>query len=246
LPDATPSPPRRRPLAWAGALLAVALAVAASAEARGRGARRLFEPGEDTGPSRVGMVDDAAGAYRIWREAGLRGRHLVVLTGQWSRPRNLKNQPPTPEELAAAQAMGDLELLDAQSALFSAGRVGMVRRFDVVMPPAAFSQRLGQVRGQKELQRGDGVFVLPYQGLERRFSTPRAFAAPEETVLLLVEPSWFGPGVPPDPLGWLAGLGLRWDLALIALGDPVAQGEERQAALALGQAAGARFWEVAR
>ncbi len=246
LPEETSSPSRRRrPYAWAGALLAVALAVMASAEARGRDARKLFEPGADTGPDRIAMVNDAAGAYRVWREAGLRGRHLVVLTGQWSRPRNLKTHPPTPEEMAAAQASGDMELLDAQGALYSAGRVGMVRRFDVVMPPAAFSQRLGQVRGQKELQRGDGAFVLPYQGLERRFSTPRAFAVPGETVLLLVEPSWFGAGVPSDPLGWLAGLGLRWDLALIALDDPVAQGEERQAALTLGQTAGARFWEVA-
>jgi len=246
LSEATPSPPRRRPLAWAGALLLASAAVAATAEARGRGARQLFEPGADTGPARVGMVGDAAGAFRVWREAGLHGRHLLVLTGHWSKPRNLRSQPLTPEELETVRQRGDVDLLDAQSALFAAGRLGMARRFDVVMPPEAFSQRLGQVRGQKELLRGDGSFVLPHRGLERRFSTPRAFVPPRETVLVLVEPSWFAAGASADPLGWLAGLGVRWDLALIALDDPTARGEERQAALAAGQAAGASFWEVAQ
>lgn len=236
--------PRAR-LLWSGGLLLAALAVCAGAESRGRASRSLFQPREEVGLARIGMVGSAADAYRIWRAAGLRGRRLVVLTGQWSKPRNLQKEPPTPEEMAAAQASGDLEFLDARSALFSAGRVGMVRTFDVVMPPAPFSQRLGEVRGQKELAREDGAFRLHFNGMERRFSAPRAFSAPRETVLVLVEPTWFSGGAPADPLAWLSEAGVRWDLALVALDDPSARAEERQAALAYAQATGARFWEVA-
>jgi hypothetical protein len=63
-------------------------------------------------------------------------------------------------------------------------------------------------------------------------------------VLVLVEPSWFDDGAPPDPLAWLSSAGVVWDLALLALGDPVASVEQRQAALAYAQSAGARYWET--
>ncbi|MBI5067475.1 MAG: hypothetical protein HZB56_04490 [Deltaproteobacteria bacterium] len=243
MPDASPPLQRRRPLLWAAALLALALAAGAASDRRGRGSRRLHVPGSGVG--RVAMVSDAGAAYRVWREEGLHGRHLLVLTGQWSKPRNLRLQPPGPADEGLRRLGGDLELTDAGSALFTAGRAGLARKLDVVMPPPAFSQRLGEARGQKELERGDGSFTLAYLGLERRFSSPRGFTAPAETVLVLVEPTWFAPGMPADPLGWLAGKGVRWDLALFALDDPSAQGEERQAALAAAQAAGARFREVA-
>ncbi len=240
--DASPPPQRRRPLLWAAALLALALAAGAAADRHGRGSRRFHVTG--SGGDRVAMVSDAGAAYRAWREEGIHGRHLLLLTGQWSKPRNLRLQPPGPEDAGLQRLGGDLELADARSAIFTAGRTGVVRKLDVVMPPPAFSQRLGEVRGQKELERGDGTFTLAYLGMERRFGTPRAFAAPGEPVLVLVEPTWFAPGMPADPLGWLAGLGVRWDLALFALDDPSAQGEERQAALSAARAAGARFREV--
>jgi len=229
---------------WAGAISALAATALAAAEIRGRSSRVPFEPPPEAQGQRLGMVGSAADAFRIWRAAGLRGRALVVLSGQWSKPRNLRDQPPTPEELARAQASGDTEMLDARSALFSAARLGIVRGFDVVLPPAYFTFRLGEASGRKELVREDGAYRLHYGGMERRFATPRGFTAPAEAVLLLIEPSWFTDGVPTDPLTWLRSRGASWDLALLALDDPAATPEQRQAALAYGQASGAAFWET--
>lgn len=242
--DAIPFPSARRRLGWSLATALVAAGALASAQVHGRSSRRPFDPPAELRSTRVAQVGSAADAFRIWRAAGVHGRRVVVLTGQWSKPRNLKTQPPTPEEVEAMRG-GGLEIVDSRSALFAAARVGTARAFDVAMPPAAFTHRLGEVSGQKALEREDGAFRLRFDALERRFSTPRAFAAPDERVLVLVEPSWFAEGAPRDPLAWLLSRGVAWDLALLALEDPAASVEERDAALAYTRSAGVPFLEAA-
>ncbi|HEY6099183.1 MAG TPA: hypothetical protein VIW03_07120 [Anaeromyxobacter sp.] len=231
------APSVRTRVAWALAVAALAIGAVGAMEVRGHSARRTFEPGADLQGRRVAVVGSAADAFRVWHAAGVRGRHLVVLTGQWSRPRSAS--PHGAPEQASEQAARGEQGPDAASALFVAWRLGIVRSFDVVMPPAAFTRRLGEVAGRKGLSREDGAFRLRYDGVERRFSTPRAFAAPAEQALVVVEPSWFSDGASPEPLAWLAARGVSWDLAIVALEDPVATGEERLAAMSFARAAGA-------
>ncbi len=64
-------------------------------------------------------------------------------------------------------------------------------------------------------------------------------------MLVLVEPTWFTGGAPADPLAWLSSLGVRWDLALVALEDPAASGVERLAATSFVEAARVPFIEAA-
>jgi hypothetical protein len=243
VPDRSTASPRRK-LLWALIVTVASGAAIAAAPLHGHASRIPFRPPpEMTGPP-VAMVGDAADALRVWRTAGVRGRRLVVLTGQWSRPRDAKARPPTPEELSPRREGGDL--VDAGSAVYAAGVLGIARRMDVVMPAAAFTHRMGEVRGLKGLVREDGAFRLPYHGLERRFSTTAAFVAPTEPALVLVEPSWFTDGAGPEPLGWLAERGVKSDLALVAMDDPAATAKERLAAEAFGRAAGASFLEAER
>jgi hypothetical protein len=240
--EALPSPPPLRArAAWALAIAIAAACAVGAMELRGRSARRTFDAGSGSQGPRVAAVADAADALRLWQSAGIRGRHLVVLTGQWSRPRGRGHG--TPGE-SSAPPPGE-QAPDAASALFFAWRLGVVRSFDVVMPPAAYTRRLGEVSGRKGLTREDGAFRLRYDGVERRFATPRAFATPAERVLVLVEPSWFADGASPEPLAWLEARGVAWDLALVALSDPAASGEERIAASTFARAAGAVRPEVA-
>jgi len=223
---------------------ALASAAALAAEAHGRGARVWFQPGQGDLASRLVAVPDALAAAGAWQAAGLRGRRLVVLSGQWSRPRNPRREPATAEEIAAGRVTADGLVLEARSALYWAARSGLVRAIDVVMPPETLERRLAEVRGRKELRLEGGAFRLPVEGLERRFSTPAGFTPAGEEVLVLVEPSWFGAGAPPDPLGWLRDRGARWDLALVALADPAATAEQRRLAQEYGVAAAARFGEA--
>jgi hypothetical protein len=225
---------------WASAIAALAAAALAAADAHGHGSRVPFDPPPELEGQRLGMVGNAADAFRVWQGALLRGRRLVVLSGQWARPVEREGGKGADGGPAADQGAP----VDPRSALFAAARSGLVRALDVVLVPAAFASRLQEVSGRKELVREDGAFQLPASTIPRRFALPRAFAAPPEPVLVLVEPSWFAEGAPPDPLAWLRDGGATWDLALLALEDPVATAAQRQAALAYGQAVGARYWEA--
>jgi hypothetical protein len=227
--DATPSPFPPLPLRWALAISVLAIGAILAADALGRASRRLHHPGPGESSPAIRAVESAADAYRVWRSTSVRGRRLVVLTGQWTKPRRTPHVP-TVDDLAASGLAAIPDTVDVRGALFEAARAGVVRRLDIVMPPAAFTHRIGEVSAQKELERTEGAFRLPYNGLDRRFSTARAFAAPREVVLVLVEPSWFEGGAPSRPLEWLAARGVAWDLALLALDDPGASEDERRAA----------------
>lgn len=198
-------------LTWASGLAVLSVAAIATAVAHGSASRRPYPPPDGQPREIVKEVRSAAEAYELWRASGTRGRRLVVLTGQWSKPARSEAGG-----LQDAGVAGLPEKVAPNDAIFAATRAGIVRRLDVVMPPAALSNRLGAVMGQKELVRQDGGFLLPFQGIERRFSTPRGFAAPDEPVLVLVEPSWFSDGADPDPIAWLRSVRVTWDLALLA------------------------------
>lgn len=239
-----PPPAARRHLLLAAAVAAASLAAGAAVELHGLGSRHPFVPPAGL-EGRVASVTNAAGALQVWGAAGVRGRRLVVLSGQWSKPPGRWTHGST-EAGPRAQANEEPDPFDPRSALFNATRFGIARTLDVVMPPAALTRRLGEVSGSKGLVREEGGFRLAYEGVERRFSTPRGFHPPREPVLALVEPSWFGEGSPGDPLGWLASHGVTWDLALLALEDPEASGEERMAARAFARAEGAPILEMPR
>ena len=222
------------------------LASALATEAHGLRSRISFTPPSHLGGRCVVATADAADAFHIWVAAGLRGRRLLVLSGQWSRPRNVAKEPLTPEEQEVARLHGETALVDARTALYAAARMGIARTIDVIMPPEALARRLAEVSGAKTLVRENGAFRVSYEGLERRFSNPEAFLPPQETALVLVEPSWFSPGAPSDPVAWLSSIGVTSDLALVALADPAATGEQRLAAARYAWAVGATFDEPCR
>jgi hypothetical protein len=234
--DARGALPRGR-AAWTVALTVLSAGALLAANAHGRGARVPFVPPAELDGGRVLSVKDAGEAVLVWRSAELRGRHLVVLTGRWSRPQRPGAHPRSLGELQGRPAGPALEL-DALSALYVAAGTGIARRMDVVMPPAALALRRSEVSARKELRAGPGgdAFRLPANGFDRRFSTPDAFEPPSEPVLVLVEPSWFAAGAP-DPFAWLASKGVRADLVVLALEDPAARAEERARSAAYAGAA---------
>jgi len=235
----------RQSFIWASGIAALGAAVLLSVEAHGKESRALFVPPPELAGRPWCTVDDAAAAYRVWEAARTRGRRLVVLTGRWSRPRTLQDSPPTAEEPASgARGNAAGSAVDVNGAIYAATRQGIARRLDVVLPPVAYQQRRAEVSAQKDLELHDGAFLLPFEGLERRFSKPEAFRAPPEPVLLLVEPSWFQDGAPRPLPDWLEARGLSFDLALLALDDPRATDAQREEARRLGEALGAVHLET--
>jgi hypothetical protein len=229
-------------LLWTSAIVLFTVAAAWCAEAKGHAARTTFSPPPEFGTVRWATVGDAGDAVRVWGEAGLHGRKVILLTGRWAQVKSMNR-----EAVEAAAASGSsLDLLDADTAVLAAARSAIARELSVVMPPEAFQRRIDEVGGAKELSRGDGWFTLPFHGFARRFSVPGSVETPGEPVLALVEPSFFADGAPASPERWLRERGVEVELGLVALADPAATPEQRERAALFAQAAGAVSVEVAR
>jgi hypothetical protein len=227
---------------WASVILVFTLGAALWVEMRGHSARTAFAPPPEFGAARWASVADAGEAVRVWGEAGLHGRKVLLLTGRWAKVQSMNL-----EIADAAAAPGSrLDLLDANTALLASMRSAIAREIQVVMPPEAFQRRLDEVVGAKELTRGEGWFALPFHGFARRFSTPEMVVSPAEPVLALVEPSFFAAGAPAAPLAWLRDRGVDVELGLVALADPTATPEQRDRAAGFAQDAGAVSVEVGR
>jgi hypothetical protein len=225
----------RARLLWTGGLLALAAAAAVGAEIEGYGSRTTFSPPPDFRGARWAAVNDAGEAVRVWGEAGLHGRKVLLLTGRWAQVKSSDVEPGASPDL-----------LDANTAVLAAARSGIARELEVVMPPEAFRARVEEVGAAKELSRGDGWFTLPFHGYPRRFTVPDAAVAPREPVLALVEPSFFADGAPAALEAWLREKGFDVELGLIALGDPAATDAQRGRAVLFAESARAVAVEVKR
>jgi hypothetical protein len=225
-------------LAWVVALSVLAAASAVAADLRGRASRTTFTPGEDYQGRRWALVPDAAAAVEVWSAAGLHGRRLLVASGRWGKPVHQDGAPPaiTPGD-PAAQPVDRAALVSG--ALFEATMRGVARELVVVMPTAALDARVAAIRSARNTTLGDGWARQPYDGIPRSFHRPATVPRLDEEVLLLVEPSFFAEGAPPDLASWLAANGLRFDLALVAARDPEATPAQEEAALELAARVGA-------
>lgn len=233
LPDALTNRGDRARWAWAIGPALVAATVLAALEAHGHDSRGAFAPPLELRGRRVLAVGTAADAFALWDAMAVRGRRVVVLTATWAKPRKPSEHPPLTTDDTSG---GATPALEAGTALYAAARLGIARRLDVVMPPAALERRRAELGARKEIT-GEGLaFSARYEALERRFSPPEAFIAPAEPVLVLVEASFFAEGAPPDPLRWLASTGVDSDLVLLALDDPGATDARRAAARAYASA----------
>jgi hypothetical protein len=222
--------PRTQAL-WAAALLALAAAAAFAVDQRGHASRLSFTPPQDFQGRRWAMVEDAASAVELWAQVGVRGRRVLVATGRWGKPVTPDPAPIPPGSSAAGPPQD--RAARVSGALFDATMRGLARDLVMVMPDAAFEARVAAIRPIPETTLGDGWARQPFHGIARAFYRPTTLPRLDEEVLLLVEPSFFASGSPPDLLAWLEDRGIRLDLGVIAARDPESTPAQEAAALEL-------------
>jgi hypothetical protein len=208
----------RERLLWAGGIAIATVAAVVLAGWHGRESRAAFHAPPELSLRPAAGVGSAADAFVVWQGSGLRGRRLVLLTGSFGGSGRTEDVPGARGGVTAA------------GAVYWAARLGMVRTIDVVMPPSDFERQRASDAGHKAFQPESGAYRHDLHGFWLRFSLPGALLPPSEPALVLVEPTWFRPGAPPDPLAWLSSVGVRSDLALVALDGPAATESDRRAA----------------
>jgi hypothetical protein len=221
-------------LLWAAGITIATIAVIGLSDWHGRKSRTTFHPPPALAKRPVAGVGSAADAFAVWQGSGLNGRRLVLLTGHFGGAGR------TPDSTGPGGGV------TAASAVYWSARLGLARAIDVVMPPADFERQRAGDAGHKVFRPEDGAYRHDLHGFWLRFSLPRALLPPDEPVLVLVEPTWFRPGAPPDPLSWLSSIGVRTDLVLVALDDPSATEADRRAASEFVRSAGVPVLQIER
>jgi hypothetical protein len=219
---------------WATGIAVATVAAFVLAGWHGRESRARFHAPPALAQRPAASVGSAADAYVVWKGSGLRGRRLVLLTGQFGGSGRLQEAPSAGRGVTPA------------SAVYWASRLGLVRAIDVVLPPADFERQRAGASASKAFKPETGAYRHDLHGFWLRFSSPDAVLPPDEPALVLVEPSWFRPGAPPDPLAWLSSVGVRTDLALVALDDPNATEADRRAAAEYARSARIPQLEIER
>jgi hypothetical protein len=187
-------------------------------------------------------VPDARAAFLAWRDAGVRGQALLLLSGRWATVKTRELPPHLLRDLGSAERAANVDpLITADTALLALALGGIVRRVDVVMPQDRFLERLEAMRLHKDFEQGSGWASLPFEGFERRFFAFPAAPATSERVLVLVEPSFFG-AERPDLPAWLGERGIDPSQVLVVLDDPASTDAQRFAARALAERVAATAW----
>lgn len=227
----TPAVPDRARWLTAAAIAAATCALAVALQVHGTRSRRWYG---DTGGRRPAWVEvpDAAAALAFWRDAGVSGRRLLLLTGRWA-------SVPLPTLDPMPRSPGDVT---PDTAMFLAARDGVVREIEVVMPAGALAQRRAEASSAKTFAVTRRGFRQDFHGFSRQFAPVSAPPAPsDEPFLVLAEPSFFEEDAPIDLPRWLVDHGIRYDLAILAGSDPVAPQEAlARAAVLAGALRGGR------
>ncbi len=191
------------------ASLAIALALVGTAlglEAAGRSARVAGQArrasDRDGGRLEVHLVADSAAVYRVWRNAGVRGRTLVHV-GRFLHFVPAQEEDPTTGACRGVTTADAEAKLDNRNFLWVAGYAGIVRRIFYVVPPERFRKPPGT---------WDRIDV---SGFERRVSS--RLPEPREPVLLDVHASYFEATDGGTLLDQLRASGLATDLVTLNL-----------------------------
>lgn len=221
-------------LLWTAGIAIATVAAIVLAGWHGRQSRAAFHAPPELLRRPAAGVGSAADALVVWRGSGLRGRRLVLLTGTFGGSGRAEDAPGLSGGVTAA------------SAVYFAARLGLVRAIDVVMPPADFERQRADDSAHKAFQPEAGAYRHDLHGFWLRFSLPGALLPPAEPAMVLVEPTWFRPGAPPDPLAWLSSVGVRSDLVLVALDGPAATESDRRAAAEYARSARVPMLQIER
>ncbi|MEI6702870.1 MAG: hypothetical protein WCL71_04955 [Deltaproteobacteria bacterium] len=166
------------------------------------------------------QVDSPKDAYRIWREAGYRGRTVVFIADRW--------ESFDPGELIPAQMFRAYPLqlyntakrleddyLNGTTFLYVASMNKICRRIVAILPESEVD-RIGKMASKSKDYRvsNKGVYVSR-QGFPRWYMTGDKFAGVDEPALLYVGASYFKHAEPEELYRQLRAVGLQTDCVIL-------------------------------
>jgi hypothetical protein len=166
------------------------------------------------------LVDDPKDAYRIWREAGYRGRTIVVVTDKWESfdpgeliPAQMLRAYPL--QLYNTAKLFEDDYLNGVTLLYVAALNRICRKIVAILPESEVDRMKEMAGKSKDARVSDkGVFVSR-QGYPRLFMTGANFSGVGEPALLYIAASYFKYAEPEDLYRQLSAFGLQTDCVIL-------------------------------
>ena len=166
------------------------------------------------------QVEEPKEAYRIWREAGYRGRTIVFVADRWESfdpgeliPAQMFRAYPL-QLYNTAKLMED-EYLNGTTFLYVASLNKVIRKIVAIMPDAEVKRLGAMARKTKDFNVSEKGVYVARQGFPRWYTTGANFVDVGEPVLLYVGASYFKNAEPEDLFRHLTISGLKADCVIL-------------------------------
>ena len=187
----------------------------------GRNSRVSGPAGTIQAPSIVKKrVDDPREAYRIWKDAGYRGRTIVFVSDRWASfdPEELipaRMYRAYPLQLYNTSRLFEDDYLDGVTFLYVASLNRIVRKIVAILPEGEVGRMKEAARKVKNSLVSDKGVSITRLGFPRRFTTGAKFDGAGEPALVYIGASYFRHAEPEELYRQLASSGLQTDCILL-------------------------------
>jgi hypothetical protein len=166
------------------------------------------------------LVDDPTDAYRIWKEAGYRGRTMVFVADKWESfdpgeliPVQMFRAYPL-QLYNTARLLND-DYLNSVTFLYVASMNKICRRIAAIVPGNEVTRIKEAARLVKNSRVSDKGVYITRQGFPRWFTTGENFAGVGEPALLYIGASYFRTVEPEVLYRQLSASGLQADCVIL-------------------------------
>ncbi len=166
------------------------------------------------------VVDDPKEAYRIWRDAGYRGRTIVFIADRWESfdpgeliPAQMFRAYPL-QLYNTARLMED-DYLNGITFLYIASLNKIIRKIVMIAPDSEVGRMKVSAAKAKDSAVSEKAVFISRQGFPRWYTTAANFTAVKEPVLLYIGASYFKHVQPEELFRMLSASGLQTDCVVL-------------------------------
>ncbi len=166
------------------------------------------------------QVDNPPEAYRVWKQAGYRGRTLVFVADRWESfdpgeiiPTQMYRAYPLPLYNTARRY--EEEYLNGVTFLYAASLNKIIRNIVAIVPEQEVARMTEAARKVKNSRIDARGVSITRQGFPRRFTTGAAFDGAGESVLVYIGASYFRYAEPEELFRQLSSAGLLTDCIVL-------------------------------
>ncbi len=166
------------------------------------------------------LISNSVDAYRIWKDAGYRGRTVLFVTDSWEsfKPHLPESEPvsrPYPLSLFNLAQLNEQSYLDDRTFPYVASLNGILRSMVALRSAADYERLIDKAAKAKDYSMTGTSLYYPFEGLPRTFTVSVDNISTKEPLLMFVGASYFKEAEPDALYKGINSSGIQADSILL-------------------------------